>query len=291
MKIILSRKGFDSSAGGYPSPHLLDSGRLISFPIPDDENVDTGVSYSDLRVDQNHTYLDLMEQLGIKKYSYGSSVHLDPDISGSVTHRKHAEWRGIFGQSSAAQAHLSNKKVKEGDLFLFFGWFKDAVRTATGYRYVNGTHRHIIWGYMQIGEIEPIDKARQYDAWKLFHPHYKCLDREMNTAYIAASSLSFDNSVPGCGTFKYDDSLVLTQAGQRKRSLWQLPQFFHPSIGTTMSYHENLYTKKGKPVWQLRDNHCTLQSVGRGQEFVIEGNDEVTNWAKGLIQRQFINKR
>ncbi|MHA2854206.1 Nmad3 family putative nucleotide modification protein [Paenibacillus lautus] len=291
MKIILSRKGFDSSAGGYPSPHLVDSGRLISFPIPEDEDVDTGVSYSDLRVDQNHTYLDLMEQLGIRKYSNGSSVHLDPDINASVPQRKHSEWRGIFGQSSAAQAHLSKKKVKEGDLFLFFGWFKDAIRTATGYRYVNGTHRHIIWGYMQIGDIERINKAGQYDNWKLCHPHYKFRDRDMNTAFIASTALTFDSSIPGCGTFNYDESLVLTQNGQRNRSLWNLPSFFHPSMGTTMSYHKSLYTKKGKPIWQLRDDHCTLQSVGRGQEFVIEGNDEIEKWAKELIQRQYSLKQ
>ncbi|MBW5444761.1 hypothetical protein GE107_01605 [Cohnella sp. CFH 77786] len=99
MKIILSRKGFDSSAGGYPSPHFLDSGRLISLPIPDDEEVNTGVTYSDLRVDQDHTYLDLMEQLGIKKYSNGTYVHLDPDINASVVERLPG-WRGVFGQSS-----------------------------------------------------------------------------------------------------------------------------------------------------------------------------------------------
>ncbi len=34
MKIILSRKGFDSSAGGVPSPIFPDGG-LLSLPIPD----------------------------------------------------------------------------------------------------------------------------------------------------------------------------------------------------------------------------------------------------------------
>lgn len=33
MKIILSRKGFDSSYGGYPSP-ILPDGSLLSIPIP-----------------------------------------------------------------------------------------------------------------------------------------------------------------------------------------------------------------------------------------------------------------
>ena len=33
MKLILSRKGFDSSAGGIASP-ILPDGRMISLPIP-----------------------------------------------------------------------------------------------------------------------------------------------------------------------------------------------------------------------------------------------------------------
>jgi len=34
VKIILSRKGFDSAAGGVPSP-ILPDGSLVSLPIPD----------------------------------------------------------------------------------------------------------------------------------------------------------------------------------------------------------------------------------------------------------------
>ena len=37
MKLVLSRKGFDSSAGGIPSP-ILPDGRLISLPIPSRED-------------------------------------------------------------------------------------------------------------------------------------------------------------------------------------------------------------------------------------------------------------
>lgn len=34
MKVVLSRKGMDSAAGGIPSP-ILPDGTLLSFPIPD----------------------------------------------------------------------------------------------------------------------------------------------------------------------------------------------------------------------------------------------------------------
>ncbi|WP_442950921.1 hypothetical protein [Paenibacillus sp. An7] len=80
---------------------------------------------------------------------------------------------------------------------------------------------------------------------------------------------------------------MLSTQGQRKRSGWKLPNFFHPSMGTKMSYHENILSKSGKRVWENAINICILNSVGRGQEFIIEGNKEVENWAKELIQRQF----
>ena len=44
MKIILSRKGFDTTSGGCPSP-ILPDGTLLSLPIPDEEDI----KYSDLQ--------------------------------------------------------------------------------------------------------------------------------------------------------------------------------------------------------------------------------------------------
>jgi hypothetical protein len=112
VKIKLSRKGFDSSAGGYPSPYFLEDGRLLSFPIPEDESndIDTRWTYADLKFDKNFTYLDIMKQLGLKKFE-GTYVHLDPDVNNSILDRRPEEWRGLFGQSSSAQAHLKNKGV------------------------------------------------------------------------------------------------------------------------------------------------------------------------------------
>jgi hypothetical protein len=51
MKIILSRKGFDSAAGGYPSPLFIEENRLLSLPIPEDNDsnyIDTGITYKNL---------------------------------------------------------------------------------------------------------------------------------------------------------------------------------------------------------------------------------------------------
>lgn len=126
MKIILSRKGFDSSAGGYPSPLLVEEKQLLSFPIPDD-GIDTGVTYKDLVFKDNITYADIMNDLGIKGFE-NKYVHLDPDLKQSTLKNRDSGWRGIFGQCNSSQSHLSNQNVEEGDLFLFFGWFREVKK-------------------------------------------------------------------------------------------------------------------------------------------------------------------
>ena len=91
MKIILSRKGFDSAHGGYPSPILLD-GKLISLPIPSNDIT----KYSDLELDDKRTYFDLMKQLNSRiKYNNrwhelheNTRCHLDPDIRTRIIQRK-----------------------------------------------------------------------------------------------------------------------------------------------------------------------------------------------------------
>ena len=49
MKIILSRKGFDSGSGGYPNP-IMPNGTLLPLPIPskNDEIRYTDVKSSNL---------------------------------------------------------------------------------------------------------------------------------------------------------------------------------------------------------------------------------------------------
>ena len=59
MKIILSRKGFDSGSGGCPSP-ILPDGRLISLPIPVEGE---RLSYGDLSFDKGASYFDIMNTL------------------------------------------------------------------------------------------------------------------------------------------------------------------------------------------------------------------------------------
>lgn len=287
MKIILSRKGFDSEAGGYPSPLFIDEKYHVSLPIPEDidgNSIDTGITYSDIYLKEGNTYADVMDSLGIKGFEK-RYVHLDPDVNASTKKNRDAAWRGIFGQCSTSQSHLANQKVEEGDLFLFFGWFKDVKKINGKYTFVNKTDKQVIWGYLQVGKIESISKQENYEEWKLSHPHYYDRNRTKNTAYIASEKLSFNSTLPGYGWLNYDESLVLTCGGQSNRSLWKLPRFFHPQFNTKMTFHKKLISPKGNPIWQLKDDYCVLQTVGRGQEFVISGNKEVEEWAKEILQR------
>ena len=129
MKIILSRKGFDTANGGFPSPILPDR-RMISLPIPLDDNI----HYSDLKVDRTMTYLDLMMNLKGKIRSQkqwhdlneNTKCHLDPDLYQGIFPRKKG-WKPIFGQRNAAQTHLQKQEIKPDDLFLFFGTFRKTV--------------------------------------------------------------------------------------------------------------------------------------------------------------------
>lgn len=274
MKVILSRKGFDSASGGYPSP-ILPNGLMISLPIPDDN---TSIYYKDLKLHDNLSYLDLMNQLGLsKKFNKYSTAHIDPDINESILDRP-SNWQAIFGQDNSSASHLNNQNVSIGDIFLFFGWFKKCIQTPSGYKYdpkdKNG--RHIIWGYMQVGKKVIIDNDTNYPKSYLLHPHFEYRNRKNNTAYIATNFLNFNKTISGAGTFKYSDNLVLS-LDNIDRSIWKLPSFFHPSYDTKITYHTN------PQKWQKNNSFCTLQTVGRGQEFVISNNSSVEEWAKNII--------
>lgn len=74
MKLILSRKGFDSSAGRMPSP-ILPDGTLLSLPIPTD--ADPEFTYGDLQYGQS-SYQKIISQL--KRTFKDGYCHLDPDL-------------------------------------------------------------------------------------------------------------------------------------------------------------------------------------------------------------------
>ena len=261
MKIIFSRKGFDWSNGGTPSP-ILPDGTILSMPIPSYDDC----WLSDLTY-KNMSYGDIMNCLSKKADFNNVSCHLDPDIRKNNGRTLPSNWVPAFGQYGAAQSHLEHEGVKEGDLFLFFGWFSKTEYKKDKLKYdTKNKDLHVMWGYMQIGKI-----SRGKDCLKYpWHPH--CYVDANNTIYEASEKLIIDGKdtgLPGAGCLKYSDEVVLTKPGET-RSRWLLPDFFkevHISCHNKDSFKPEGY----------------FQTVRIGQEFVVSEDDRVTNWAKNII--------
>jgi hypothetical protein len=269
MKVILSRKGFDSSYGGQPSP-ILPDGTLLSLPIPSKND---NILYSDL-VYNNESYWNIIKELKPNtKIKKKSKCHLDPDIDELAIPRE-KNWKGLFGQSNSAQGHLKNNNVRVGDIFLFFGWFKQTELKNNKLQYKKGSpDLHIIYGFLEIGAL--------YSNYQLperikYHPHTDYFNKKHNCIYEASDKLSLNKQIPGYGTFKYNESIVLTKEGE-SRSHWDLPDFFKD---VKISYHtpksfENDY----------------FNSAKRGQEFVIDANEKIIKWTNDIINRGYIKNK
>ena len=277
MKVILSRKGFDSYYGGYPSP-ILPDGRMISLPIP---SLIDSTRYIDLKIDQSKSLYSLMKELKTKIKIDGkwtaltkqTTCHLDPDIYHFFTERD-KKWVPLFGQINASQSHLENNNVKVGDLFLFFGWFRKTKYHKEKLVFdPKERGKHVIFGYFQIGKIIKVNKKTILPKWMLYHPHTIKERRKVrnNTIYIARKRLSWNSKLPGAYFFDYSKNLVLTKE-ECSKSYWNLPAFFK---NLKISYHS-------KNSWK---NNETFKSAERGQEFVIEENEKVEEWAKNLIEK------
>ena len=280
MKVILSRKGFDSGSGGYPSI-ILPNNEMITLPIP--SRGDT-YKYSEIYTKNGECIFDIMKSL--KKYIWSNGekhiltkntcCHLDPDIC-DFSVKRDRNWKGIFGQVDAAESVLSNNDVKEGDLFIFFGWFNDVIIEDGKYRFAKGDGRHTMFGYLQIDKILHPKDDKVPKAFEK-HPHVfgdRRKFKDSNTIYIAKDVCTFDKRIKGYGMFEYDEKLDLTKKGM-SRSCWELPKFFK---GLNMTYHTKDSFRKGY-----------FKSACRGQEFVIEENKEVEKWAKTIIREHSINR-
>jgi len=274
MKIILSRKGFDSSAGGVASP-ITPDGRLISLPIPDTQSA---VQYRHLK-GQRPAVATWVEQLSRSKVRARQGVHLDPDLDKNQLSRS-ASWQAAFGQAGAALGHLDKQGVTEGDLFLFFGWFRRVEKHLGAWRYIaNAPDIHVLYGWLSVGSIwrqpAPIpDSISQH-----IHCHRKFAGG--NAVFIASQRFIGPAGIthPGFGLWpQIHAQLVLTE-GER-RSQWTLPDWFFPeNRESCLSYHQN------RERWALNDSACHLELVARGQEFVLdcEHYPEAIPWASKLI--------
>ncbi len=117
MKLILSRKGFDSANGGCPSP-IID-GHLCSLPIPD---AGAPTSYKKISPFNGAPIAKIVEDLTCGQVRRGHRAHLDPDLRRDSIARA-AGWRPMFGQAGAAQSHLARHDVGSRRSISFFRIF------------------------------------------------------------------------------------------------------------------------------------------------------------------------
>ena len=147
MKIVLSRKGFDSAIGQVASP-ILPSGELCWLPIPESRPDSRSKRYAEIMMGDRSLGV-VVNDLTRGKIRPDTPAHLDPDLDfGSIPRPEN--WKPIFGQAGAAERHLQNQGVTEGDVFIFFGWFRQAELVFRKYQYVpDAPDLHIIFGWFQ----------------------------------------------------------------------------------------------------------------------------------------------
>lgn len=294
MRVIISRKGFDSGFGGVASP-ILEDNSFISLPIPGESKT----FYKDIKTKFSN-FPSMIENLTKNKITGNDLVHFDPDLNKDNMPRKEG-WLPSLGQTGSAQGHLEGQNVQKGDIFLFFGWFRETILENKKHKYLPGSPNiHSIFGYLQIGEIlklgtSPIESEiiRNY-PWLEGHPHLYGERDKNNCIYIASKKLTIDGvetDFPGGMHFpKFSPELCLTEAEQSSRTLWKVPTWLKPpnQDNGLLSYHNdpnrwstNLY------------GDTLLQTVAKGQEFVIDlpNANEFNQWLLDIMPRPEINKK
>lgn len=258
MKIVLSRKGIDSGtrSGKMASP-ILPCGCLCSIAIP----YRCGISYSHVYFG-TRSFRQIIRELN-PRWS-NRIAHLDPDLRRDAVTSRPSGWRPAFGQSGAAAGHLINQGVGVGDLFVFFGWFRRTLEENGKLTFdshdIHG--RHIVFGWLEVGDvIESVPLPKSLRSLR-DHPHVQFFEDEVSPNRIYASSLSGLKA----GIFQTErEGIVLTRDGG-KRSQWLLPDAFESLfLKRDLSYHGN------EARWDREGDDIALQSVSRGQEFVLDG--------------------
>jgi len=260
VKIIFSRKGFDSSAGGSPSL-IFPDGTLFSIPIPSSKD---DCFYGDL----SFTYKGEPIQSILNDVMGGNIRHnkqwIPCDYS-SHTQRCHydpmpyqdAGFNGIaLGQADKAEKHLRNQSVGKEDIFLFYGWFRKVEKTDGAWRFAVGEPDiQLIWSTMRISDCVLLDTAEhREDALRKYpflsrHPHLYSRDCLKNRIYLSDQHHYF------C----YDEKCCLTDMQCYKgRSTWRLPAFFNQPQAFT--YLKNFSQEKDDVI---------ISYLGYGQEFVL----------------------
>lgn len=262
MKVIFSRKGFDSSSGGGPSPII--GGRPVSLPIPTG-NYPSLTTYGEIGVeDSNRNLGDLVEEATRRRknrYTAESLCHHDPMFEGDYC---------AFGQVNGSQTHLHDNGVCEGSIFLFFGLFNYPGQ---------GDAHHRIYGYMEVENIKLLGPNPTEDdqpcGFSMPHPHTLTEGgyawKENNTLYLGK----------GC-TARTDDKELRLTIPSRNTTCWRVPVWLR-EVGLTHFKESD---------WEAPDILKSVDKSGkpigrRGQEFVadIKDRSDAKEWVEMIIAK------
>ncbi|PGH59265.1 hypothetical protein CRT60_01130 [Azospirillum palustre] len=315
MKIILSRKGFDTGYGGKPSP-ILQDGRFFPLPIPYDRGAP--IRYTDLPCPpglEAHyaTLADYVighsafrkavveeDQIDGRKpktkrvrVTTDTLAHLDPDLHQGMRPRP-SDWKPLFGQTGRALKILRKNEVGVGDVFVFWGLYDRLVPGRAGRppRY-EGKRMHCIFGWLQVGRVHQAPFP-DLPAWGRYHPHAGAdpgvWDEDNNWIFEAADRLSLeglDADLPGAGIFpRFRPDLRLTRPGALRVDDWRLPS----SFGSLMQ--AGRWTCVGQRNWQEDDpGWMRFSTAGQWQEGVWDPLHApgTLEWLAGLFRESSVS--
>ncbi|OYX47699.1 MAG: hypothetical protein B7Y87_00130 [Sphingomonadales bacterium 32-64-22] len=192
MRIVFSHKGFDSASGGGPSPIV--AGCPVTLPIPAGEGL-SHTTYGAVGLG-GHAARASRGRLGAE-----SLRHHDPMFCDNG--------EALLGQCGAAQTHLANQGVVAGDVFLFFGLFREE----------GSKPHHRLFGYLWVEEVLPLatmDPTRKAELVALGFPHALALHagNGNDTLYCGR----------GGQASRASDALRLTEEGASPTN-WRVPEW------------------------------------------------------------------
>ena len=292
MRLVLSRKGFDSGSGGCLSPYNHNTGQYIWFPIPEKVNsYSNKIRYKNILV--KNEYLSGLKgsnlsevyknykgtnRVKLRRNEYASIdnnelfAHFDPMLGIPPLIEENEKWiigKG-FGQFNAAP-QLENHDVNKGSIFLFFGGFQSTANTK-----ISG---HYIYVWLKVKKrIETYEECKEIlEQYNLnHHPHITeaAFNRnQKNYIFLPEQWLYEDLNIPGCGYFStLNDHLLLSSNKESNKATWKLPNLFYKNL-----------TQVHQKTWEkTKDGFCTVKT-GIGQEFITELSKQGEEWLRELF--------
>lgn len=253
MKIIFSRKGYDTTNGGFPSPVFPD-GTCYSLPIPGKYNDKT---YADLEFVYNGDPIQKIcnDLTNFRIKINGKTKHCDYFDSKFRCHQDPCLIDDYFvlGQRGSALGHLVKKQIKQGDIFLFYGLFQKVKKDKGKWIYKEKPF-HLIYAALKIEHIIffPEQDITKYPFLKA-HPHFdkNFLKKYPKNGFFFGKNFRF---------FKFLRNRVLTDIEHYKGvSFWKLP----------INFDFAKYISFIKKVEIRDDKYSCLSHWGYGQEFVL----------------------